>query len=98
MRRPHPHRQHGRHGRDGGLFSAEYRWPRTARFDIQRFTALTDEDRERHELLLWAAALSVHSIGADRNRGYGWVDVTRVGTEPDETFLAQVADLLGVRS
>lgn len=83
---------------DGGLFSAEYRWPRTARFDIQRFTALTDKDRERHEVLLWAAALSVHSVGADRNRGYGWVDVTRVGAEPDETFLAQIASLMGVRS
>ncbi|MGH4016438.1 MAG: RAMP superfamily CRISPR-associated protein [Pseudonocardiaceae bacterium] len=83
---------------DGGLFSAEYRWPRTARFDVARFTALTDEDRERHELLLWAAALSVHSIGADRNRGYGWVDVTRVDAEPDETFLARVAELMGVRS
>lgn len=83
---------------DGGLFSAEYRWPRTARFDIQRFTALTGKDRERHELVLWAAALSVHSVGADRNRGYGWVDVTRVGVEPDETFLARVTDLLGVRS
>lgn len=83
---------------DGGLFSAEYRWPRTARFDIQRFAALTEKDRERHELILWAAALSVHSVGADRNRGYGWVDVTRVGAEPDETFLAEVADLLGVRS
>ncbi len=82
---------------DGGLFSAEYRWPRTARFDVQRFTALTDEDNRRHEVLLWTAALSVHSIGADRNRGYGWVDVTRVGAEPDEAFLAQVADLMGVR-
>lgn len=83
---------------DGGLFSAEYRWPRTARFDVERFTALTDAQIERHEMVLWAAALSVHSIGADRNRGYGWVDVTRVGAEPDETFLTGVADLMGVRS
>lgn len=83
---------------DGGLFSAEYRWPRTARLDIQRFAALSDADRERHEVLLWAAALSVHSIGADRNRGYGWVDITRVGAEPDENFLTQVIDLMGVRS
>lgn len=83
---------------DGGLFFAEYHWPRSARFDIQRFTALSSEDRERHELLLWAAALSVHSVGADRNRGYGWVDVSRVGAEPDETFLTRVADLLGVQS
>jgi len=83
---------------DGGLFSAEYRWPRTARFNVQRFTALADEDSERHALLLWAAALSVHSVGADRNRGYGWVDVTRVGAEPDDTFLARVAELMGVRS
>ncbi|MGH3942725.1 MAG: RAMP superfamily CRISPR-associated protein [Pseudonocardiaceae bacterium] len=83
---------------DGGLFSAEYRWPRTAQFDVQRFTALTDAEIERHEMLLWAAALSVHSIGADRNRGYGWVDITRVGAEPDETFLTGVADLMGVRS
>lgn len=83
---------------DGGLFSAQYRWPRSARFDVQRFTALTDEDRERHEVLLWAAALSVHSIGADRNRGYGWVDITRVGVEPDGKFLARVAELMGVRS
>ena len=83
---------------DGGLFSAEYRWPRIARFDVQRFTALTDADHERHEMLLWAAALSVHSIGADRNRGYGWVDITRVGVEPDGTFLAGIAGLMGVRS
>lgn len=83
---------------DGGLFSAEYRWPRTARFAVQRFTALTDEDSERHEVLLWAAALSVHSVGADRNRGYGWVDVRRVGAEPDEVFLARVADVMGMRS
>jgi len=83
---------------EGGLFSAEYRWPRTARFNVQRFTALADEDSERHALLLWAAALSVHSVGADRNRGYGWVDVTRVGAEPDDTFLARVAELMGVRS
>lgn len=83
---------------DGGLFSAEYRWPRTARFAIQRFAALSDDERERHEYLLWAAALSVHSIGADRNRGYGWVDITRVGAEPDEKFLTRVTDLMGVRS
>lgn len=83
---------------DGGLFAAEYFWPRTARFDVRRFTALTDEDSERHEVLLWAAALSVHSVGADRNRGYGWVDVARVGTEPDEAFLSRVIELLGVRS
>lgn len=83
---------------NGGLFSAEYRWPRTAQFAVQRFTALTDEDSERHEVLLWAAALSVHSVGADRNRGYGWVDVRRVGAEPDEVFLARVADVLGMRS
>lgn len=81
---------------DGGLFSAEYRWPRTAGFSVQRFTALTDADCERHELVLWAAALSVHSIGADRNRGFGWVDIRRVGPEPDEAFVARVAELLGV--
>jgi hypothetical protein len=28
--------------------------------------------------MLWAAAQAVHSIGADRNRGFGWVDITRV--------------------
>lgn len=83
---------------DGGLFSAEYRWPRTAGFSIQRFTALADADCERHELVLWAAALSVHSIGADRNRGFGWVDIRRVGPEPDEAFVARVAELMGVRS
>lgn len=83
---------------DGGLFSTEYRWPRTAGFSLQRFTALTDADCERHELVLWAAALSVHSIGADRNRGFGWVDIRRVGPEPDDAFVARVAELMGVRS
>lgn len=81
---------------DGGLFTAEYRWPRTALFTVRQFLALTDDDRRRHEVVLWAAALSVHSIGADRNRGYGWVDIARAGREPDDAFLDQAADLAGV--
>lgn len=83
---------------DGGLFSAEYRWPRTACFSLHRFIALSEADCARHELVLWAAALSVHSMGADRNRGFGWVDIRRVGAAPDEAFLGRVAALMGVRS
>ena len=81
---------------DGGLFTAGYRWPRTARFAVRQFGVLTDDERRDHEVLLWAAARSVRSIGADRNRGYGWVDITRLGIEPDDAFLTRAAELAGV--
>lgn len=83
---------------DGGLFTAQFRWPAAGRFVIRRFEPLTDADAVRHRSVLWAAALSVRSIGADRNRGFGWVDIAREGVVPDDAFLDQVIELAGARA
>jgi CRISPR/Cas system CSM-associated protein Csm3 (group 7 of RAMP superfamily) len=80
---------------DGGLFTAQFRWPDAGRFVVRRFAPLRERDVERHETVLWAAALSVHSIGADRNRGFGWVDVVREGALADDAFLDRVVELRG---
>jgi CRISPR/Cas system CSM-associated protein Csm3 (group 7 of RAMP superfamily) len=82
---------------DSGLFTVECHWPRTAQFAVRRVAELSDdEEADRHEVLLWAAAMSVHSVGGDRNRGYGWVDVARSDAEPDDAFLTRLTELLGV--
>ncbi|SDH47679.1 RAMP superfamily CRISPR-associated protein [Pseudonocardia oroxyli] len=79
---------------EGGMFAAEFRWPETATFEIRRFDALSDEDLRRHETVLWASALAVHSVGADRNRGFGWVDLQRVDP-PSEDLASSVLALAG---
>jgi CRISPR/Cas system CSM-associated protein Csm3 (group 7 of RAMP superfamily) len=79
---------------DGGLFLADYHWPGTARFRIDRFVAVDEAARRRHETLLTAAALSIRSIGGDRNRGFGWVDIRLDGGAPD-AFYDELAQLVG---
>ena len=82
---------------EGGLFTAEYRWPRAAGFAVHRFLALPEDDQLRHETLLWGSALSVRSIGADRNRGFGWVEISRAAMPADAALVERVATLTGVR-
>lgn len=60
---------------DSGLFLADYHWPTTASFHITQFVAVDPAHVPRHRALLAAAAMSVTSIGGDRNRGFGWVDI-----------------------
>lgn len=82
---------------DGGLFLTNYHWPDRARFRIARFAALDEATWRRHETLLTAAAVSIRSMGSDRNRGFGWVDVRREGGAPD-AFYDEIAILTGERS
>jgi CRISPR/Cas system CMR subunit Cmr4 (Cas7 group RAMP superfamily) len=83
---------------DGGLFLAEHHWPDATRFEVIQFVAVDPTDRRRHELVLTASALSMRSVGGDRNRGFGWVDVRRVdsGFAPD--VLDEITELLGARA
>lgn len=80
---------------DGALFLAEYHWPGKLRFELTRFAALDPASLRRHEVVLTASALSLRSIGADRNRGFGWVDVRRVDADLEPAIYDEIADLAG---
>lgn len=79
---------------DGNRFGALFSALKDAEVSLRELSADLNE-AIRGAL---AAALSAHSIGADRNRGFGWVDIRRVGPEPDDAFVARVAELMGMRS
>lgn len=59
----------------GALVRADELWPANATFTVDLFHHLTEEEKGLHQLLLAAAAKAVRSIGADRNRGFGWVTI-----------------------
>lgn len=80
---------------DGALFLSEYHWPDLARFDVIRFAAIDPGERHQHELLLTASALSLRSIGGDRNRGFGWVDVDRVEPAFEPAVVNEITELIG---
>lgn len=50
-------------------------WALTATFHVEPLVALEPEVRDRHRLVLRAAARSVSSLGGDRRRGSGWVSI-----------------------
>lgn len=69
---------------DGALFLGEYHWPDVAVFEVTRFAAVAPVDLPEHRAVLVAAAAAVRSIGGDRNRGFGWVDVRPHGGLSDD--------------
>jgi CRISPR/Cas system CSM-associated protein Csm3 (group 7 of RAMP superfamily) len=76
---------------DSGLFLASHHWPGTGQVAITQFTALDPDELDRQKALLAASAMSVTSVGGDRNRGFGWVDI-----KPQDASLdATVAALIG---
>jgi hypothetical protein len=77
---------------DSGLFLANHHWPDTGHFAITLFTALDPDELDRQRALLAASAMSVTSVGGDRNRGFGWVDIR----SRDNTLDAAIAALVGV--
>ncbi len=59
----------------GALFFLEEHWSPAAEFTIEAMDPLDEATRQRHLAVLRIAARAVHSLGADRNRGFGWVDL-----------------------
>lgn len=60
----------------GALARTEEVWANEANFVIRQRTSLDDQERYRHSVILRAAASGVHSLGADRRRGNGWVSIS----------------------
>ncbi len=58
-----------------GLLLNEEVWARRASFAIEPLVHLAEDRRVDHELVLMASAMSLTSVGADRNRGFGWISV-----------------------
>jgi CRISPR/Cas system CMR subunit Cmr4 (Cas7 group RAMP superfamily) len=79
---------------EGGLFNVEALWPTVCAFDIDRTGHVTDDRKSLHEAVLRTAARAIHSLGADRTRGFGWVTVTT--TQPNEPAVIDDMRLLGL--
>ena len=62
----------------GALVTEELCWAETAYFEIVPMRDPEKSQPRRHKTVLLAAAQSVTSIGASRNRGYGWVTIACV--------------------
>lgn len=58
----------------GGLFLHEHLWPDRGTFEVTQ-TGRVEATSQAHVDVLVASACAVHSIGADRTRGFGWVTV-----------------------
>ena len=62
----------------GALVTEELCWAETADFEIVPMRNLETFRLRRDKTVLLSAAQSVTSIGASRNRGYGWVTIVCV--------------------
>lgn len=60
----------------GALARTEEVWAQQANFVIRQRLPLSEQQRFRHDVVLRAAASGVHSLGASRRRGFGWVSIT----------------------
>lgn len=78
---------------DSGLFLASHHWPDTGQVDITLFTALDPAELDRQKALLAVSAMSITSIGGDRNRGFGWVDIKPRDPSLDAAVAALVKGL-----
>ena len=77
----------------GFLGFGMHAWARGGTFTVEPRIRLKDTVRERHTLVLRAAARSVSSLGGDRRRGSGWVTMT----DPLPWTAADTANLLALR-
>jgi hypothetical protein len=80
--------------RDGALVVGHDVWAATATFSVDRIAWLEPGTVERHEVILLAAAHGVHSLGADRNRGMGWVGIACPNRPLDGGALSAIAAIV----
>lgn len=74
----------------GALAFFEEVWANDATFTVELRDPLSPERLERHETVLLASAHAVHSLGAQRRRGSGWVTVTAVAPSLDRSVLERL--------
>ena len=75
---------------EGGLFNVEALWPEKCEFVVDRIGFIAPSRTVVHEAVLRSAGRAVHSLGADRTRGLGWVTVT---ADDDTTVRADLEAL-----
>lgn len=68
--------------RAGAIRFADELWATTMRVEVERMGWVPAERIDTHLRVLRASARGVNAVGSDRNRGYGWVTVTEVDTDP----------------
>lgn len=81
----------------GALLVGEEVWATQAEFEVALVGGLPPERRDRHALVLRAAARSLTSLGASRRRGQGWVTVTDDGP-PSAEIASRLLGLEAVRA
>jgi len=59
----------------GALMFQEEAWPDIGYFEVEQI--LPTKKMDQHRKVLTVAAHGVHALGADRNRGLGWVEISR---------------------
>jgi hypothetical protein len=79
------------------LVLGEQAWAEQARFEITQVGWIPPSDTSRHFLILRGAASAVHSFGAWRRRGLGWVGVTHDDGPVSADDVAALIDLAGRR-
>ncbi|MEU9774278.1 RAMP superfamily CRISPR-associated protein [Streptomyces sp. NPDC047968] len=80
------------------LLYGEEVWAHSAEFTVTRHGPLLDTggpplDRDGHLAVLACAAAGVHSLGADRRRGLGWVHCTPADPRVDEALIMRFTAL-----
>lgn len=79
--------------RAGAIRMAEELWASSLDVHIERIAWIERSRLPQHHNLLLASALSITSLGHDRNRGFGWVSLAESGTNGAQrrTRAAQLA-------
>lgn len=67
--------------RSGAIRMAEELWASSLEVHIERLAWIDRSRVPDHHNLLLASALSITSLGHDRNRGFGWVSVAESGVD-----------------
>ena len=77
---------------DGAMLLHQEVWAKSAEFDIEQRAFI--EDPAHHIAVLTACAQCMTSIGASRNRGYGWVTVRRLADGDCRNLTDQELEIL----
>lgn len=75
------------------LFVTEEQWSRGATFEVVPMAPLSPEQTADHLTVLACAAAGVHSLGADRRRGLGWVTCVPTSPVVDDHLLTHFEEL-----
>lgn len=77
--------------RSGAIRMAEELWASSLDVHIERLAWIDKSRLRQHHNLLLASALSITSLGHDRNRGFGWVSVAESGVVDEQRHPEKIA-------